>query len=342
MPGPNSEGTERGGHGAGEFAAIERLAARLASVQPSPPAGETWIGDDAAVLGHPGRRLLLTTDLSVAGVHGDLDLMSSADFGWRSLVASISDVAAMGGRPGHAVVAVAGPGDIDLDGLYDGLGSAASVYACPVVGGDLATAALLVVAVAVTGMVDDGPDPVGRGGASPGDRLFVTGPLGGSAAGLRVLRRARQEAVEPGPAHLVEAHRRPNARTAQGWVARLAGATAMIDVSDGLAADAGRLASASGVGLVLEEVPVFPGATLDDALGGGEDYELVFAVAGADEQAMVDAFAAAGLDPPWPIGHCHSDPSVRLLEGRPLPALGWEHSFTVPRGLQVGPRSNGT
>ncbi len=157
-----------------------------------------------------------------------------------------------------------------------------------------------------------------RAGASAGDVLVVTGPLGGSAAGLRLLRSGRGD----GP--LVEAHRRPRARLAEGRVAAEAGATAMIDVSDGLALDLHRLADASGVGFVLDAVPVAPGARLDEALGGGEDYELV--VATPDPGALGAAFAGAGLRPPMVIGRCTAEIGERLLGGEPLGRLGFEHA----------------
>ncbi|MHB8329611.1 MAG: thiamine-phosphate kinase [Acidimicrobiales bacterium] len=338
MSGPNSGATgpppgrrRPEGPGRGEFAAIERLRRRL----PAAPPGEVWIGDDAAVLDAPRGRLLLATDLAVAGVHADMGLLDEADLGWRALASSVSDIAAMGGRIGHAVVAVAGPPSTDLDRLYDGIAAAAAAFGCPVVGGDLSTARQLVVAVAVTGEVPDGPDAVGRGGARAGDRLFVTGPLGSSAAGLRLLRASSvgggggTPGSGPDPAGrdaLAAAHRRPVPRLAEGDAARRAGVRAMIDVSDGLAADLGRLADASGVGFQLDAVPIAAGATEEEALGGGEDYELVMAV--ADPRPLSEAFAAGGLRPPIAIGACGADPARRTLGGRPMAPSGWEHSFT--------------
>src|SRR5205807_432458 len=145
---------------------------------------------DAAVLRPPaGGWLLLATDVVVEGVHfrPETDL---ADVGWKALVVNVSDIAAMGGRPAHALVTVAGPSSVDLDRLYRGLVDAACEYACPMVGGDLANADQLVVSVAVTGTVDGAP--VLRSGARPGDAIFVTGPLGAAAAsGYTVRPRAR-------------------------------------------------------------------------------------------------------------------------------------------------------
>jgi thiamine-monophosphate kinase len=305
-----------------ELAIIERLRTRLAG-----PAGQTWIGDDAAVVPGPSGALLLTADAVVAGVHADLALVGLDDLGWKALVVNVSDVAAMGGRPTYALATVAGPlDDLDVDLLYDGLTAAAEAYDCPVVGGDLSSAPTLVVAVAVAGDAGSAqPPPVLRSGARPGDTIFITGPLGSSAAGLALLRADRAgEAPD-----LAVAHCRPRARVAEGAVARAAGATAMIDVSDGLALDVRRLADASHVGVALDHVPVAIGVSrvCDDpeavALGGGEDYELVFT---APDAARVDAaFAEAGLGLPLPIGRCTADPVERRLRDGDLPEVGYLH-----------------
>jgi thiamine-monophosphate kinase len=302
---------------------------------PEPPAGEFWIGDDTAVVDGPPGKLLLSTDIAVAGVHADLSLISLEDFGWKALAAALSDIAAMGGRARHALIGVAAPRTTDIELLYRGLAAASAELSCPVVGGDLSTADQLMVAVTVTGEVVNGPPPVYRHGASPGDRLLVTGPLGASAAGLRRLRSepadpgVRSEPADAGGDALVEAHRRPRPRLAEGETARLAGATAMIDVSDGLSADVIHLAAASGVGVRLAAIPVAVGATLDEALGGGEDYELVMAA--ADPAAVQDAFADRGLRPPLEIGLCTADPEERSFEGRPLISSGWEHPWELGR-----------
>jgi thiamine-monophosphate kinase len=311
----------------GEFAIIDRLRHRL----PGPPAGEVWIGDDSAVLGPGAGQTLLTTDMSIAGVHADLALMGVDDLGWRAVAAAVSDIAAMGGRATHLLVAVAGPPATDIDTLYQGVAEAAAAHRCHVVGGDLSNAAEVVVVVTVAGVVDEGPDAVLRRGARSGDHLFLTGPVGASAAGLRALRAgaaagpAGSGTMAP-PTLLVDAHRRPHARLAEGQTARRAGASAMIDISDGLAADLGHLAEASGVGIELHRVPVAPGATVEEALGGGEDYELVFAAADIDR--VTSAFAAAGLRPPIVIGACTSDRDQRQWGDTALPVSGWEHRWT--------------
>ena len=300
----------------GEFGVIDRLRRLL----PAPPAGQTWIGDDAAVVAPPDGDLVLTSDAVVAGVHADLSVVGLDDLGWKAVSVALSDVAAMGCRALYALVTVGGPPETDVDLLYAGVAEAVDAYGCPVVGGDLVGAPVVVVSVAVAGETGGRP-AVLRAGASAGETVFVTGPLGGSAAGLRLLRRGGADPADPA----VQAHRRPVARLAEGAVARDAGATAMVDVSDGLAADAGHLAEASGVGLSLHDVPVADGATEDEALGGGEDYELVFTA--PDPARVVVAFAAAGLRPPLPVGACTTEPAERLLRGRPLVAAGWEHRF---------------
>lgn len=286
------------------------------------PAGEIWIGDDAAVVAAAGGRLVLATDACVAGVHADLSLVGLDDLGWKALTSTVSDVAAVGGRPSHAVVAVCAPAGTDADRLMRGVAEAAARWGCPVVGGDLAVAGQVVVSVAATGVLGGAEPPVRRSGAAPGHHLVVTGPLGASAAGLRLLRRGG--ARTPGEAALVASHRRPEARLEEGLVARAAGASAMMDISDGLALDAHRLAGASGVGIALDDVPVAEGATEEEALGGGEDFELVIAT--PDPVHLAEAFAAAGLRPPIEVGRCTEDVGERTLRGQPFARAGFEHA----------------
>jgi thiamine-monophosphate kinase len=314
----------------GEFAAVERIRLLLAQC---PPEGETWIGDDAAVLEPPvpGQALLLSTDTVVVGVHADLGLLGLDDLGWKAMAAAVSDMAAMGGYPRHCLVSVMGPPDTDLEQLYRGLAAASERWTCPIVGGDLVNAPFLAVSVSVSGSVPLGRRAVLRSGARPGDLLFVTGPLGASASGLALLRAESRVPPTGDSTHqsqaqrLVLAHRRPAARIAEGSAAASGGATAMIDVSDGFAADLGHLADSSGIGFALVDVPVAEGADLADALGGGEDYELVFA---APEEAKVTAaFAQAALTKPVLMGTCTSDPSERRLWGEQLGRLGWEHEW---------------
>ena len=329
------------------FEAAARLRAAGGDV---PPAGDIWIGDDAAVVTPaPGGRTVLATDLLVGGVHFDEALSPLEDVGYKALMVTVSDFAAMGVRPAYALVSMAAPAGTDLDLLGAGLAEAAGETNCVIVGGDLAESPVLVLSAAVFGVTDtEGPPPLLRSGARPGDHLFVTGPLGRSAAGLRLLRAAAEDAAVTGPAatdagaggtiatepreglrppgpDLIRSHRRPVARLAEGEAARRSGATAAIDLSDGLVGDLRHLAEASGIGVDLETVPVAEGATRDEALGGGEDYELLVATPTPD--ALVAAFRAADLATPVPVGRCTDRPGHITLDGDPLPPGGWRHLF---------------
>jgi thiamine-monophosphate kinase len=319
-----------------EFEVIDRLRARFEQAGATrvgggrPPDGEVWIGDDAALVRGPaGEWTLLSTDLVVAGVHADLGLSGVDDLGYKALMVAVSDLAAMGGRPDHVLVSIASPPGTDLDRLADGMAQAGEETGCVVVGGDLSGSPALVVSVAVSGSLHRSPHlgALLRSGARPGDQLLVTGALGGSAAGLRLLRQRRDQRVGPPPSaaesELIRAHRRPWARLDEGEVARLSGASAAIDISDGLVADVRHLAQASGVGIDLIEPPVAPGATREEALGGGEDYELLLAA--GDAARLQAEFARAGLRPPILIGRCTDDPDRLELGGAALPAGGWRH-----------------
>jgi thiamine-monophosphate kinase len=281
--------------------------------------------DDAAVLDLPAAGpLLASVDSVVEGVHVDLALCSPGDVGWKALMGALSDLAAMGAAPLAALVALCVPGGTGegelAAGVMAGVAEAAAATGCAVVGGDVSGASELAVAVTVLGTVEDGgPPPVPRAGARPGDVVLVTGPCGGSAAGLRELRAGR------GDGAAVAAYRRPLARLREGELARRAGAHAMIDISDGLALDLHRLADASGVGFALDRVPVASDATEDEALGGGEDYELVVVCAARGAAALDESCADAGLRRPVRIGSVLDDPAVRLLDGVALQRLGWQH-----------------
>ena len=320
------------GHGlGGEEALLEVIAERLRVELGPVPDGERWSGDDAAVVSSPsGQPLLITVDALVEGVHADLAIGTPEDLGWKAFTVAVSDIGAMGGRPSHAVASLGGPSGTAVLRIVAGMAAAASQWGCPLVGGDLTEAPVVVVSTTVLGTLGPGPPAVTRSGARPGDRLFVTGPLGASAAGLRVLRTAETESAtwipaDPESAALATAYRRPLARLAEGWAARHAGATAMLDCSDGLSIDLHRLARASGVGLSVDEVPCAAGATEAEALGGGEDYELIIATAHPDD--LVAAFTAAGLREPIGIGECTADVERRALGGGDLPLVGWQHDL---------------
>ena len=292
--------------------------------------------DDAAVLGFPGGGpLVVSVDSVVEGVHVDLSICSPGDVGWKALMGALSDLAAVGASPVGALVALclpggSGQGDLAL-GLMAGVAEASAAAGCPVVGGDVSEAGELAVTVTVLGTTEaGGRPPVARAGARPGDVVLVTGPCGASAAGLRELRTGGSggsggSGGEAGDGGSAAAYRRPVARLREGALARAAEAHGMIDVSDGLALDLHRMADASGVGFRLDMVPVAAGATEDDALGGGEDYELLVAIDEEAAGALGDAFVHAGLRRPVSIGSLVADAGERLLRGEPLARLGWQH-----------------
>lgn len=241
-------------------------------------------GDDAAVLSAPDGRVVATTDTLVHGPDFRLAWSSPFDLGWKSAAVNLSDIAAMGARPTSLLVALAMPDDTRLSfvrGLADGLRAACEALApgCAVEGGDLTVSDTLTIAVTALGSLD-GRAPVLRSGAQVGDVVAVAGELGFAARGLRVLFGRFTDAdgtplpVDPAALDEMEvrelaAQLRPEPPVALGAVAADAGATAMMDVSDGLVLDASRLAVASGV-----TVDLHPG--LDEpALSGGEDHALL-------------------------------------------------------------------
>lgn len=249
----------------------------LTSSFPPPPEGELWSGDDAAVVAGS----IVTTDFMVEGEDFHLGYCSGFDLGWKVLAVNVSDVAAMGGRPSYAVGMLALPDTTPAELVEEigrGLAAAAREWGLAVVGGDLSAAPLLMIGVTLIGAPGD--RVVTRDGARPGDRVCVTGSIGGSRGGLTLLQAGRGN---ESPA-LVERHLRPRARLEEGLALARAGASAMIDLSDGFAIDLTRLMRASGAGCVIDpgKVPVDPAlAALGDedvltgAILGGEDFELL-------------------------------------------------------------------
>ena len=246
-------------------------------------------GDDAAVLSVPaGSKLVASTDLSVEGRHFRREWLSPEEIGYRACAAALSDLAAMGAAPLGVLAAIsASRAWRDALGLVmQGIGSAAQHSGTVVLGGDTTDGDSLSIGITVLGHA---AALLPRSGALSGDIIYVTGRLGGPNAALR----AWQAGGTPEASHRAR-FAAPTPRIAAGLRAAAAGARAAIDISDGLAADLGHLAAASGLLIELDvgAVPVFSGATLDDALAGGEEYELAIAAPALD----VEAFAAVGIE----------------------------------------------
>jgi len=284
-------------------------------------------GDDAAVLDLPGP-VVASVDVLVEGVHFRRDWFEAADVGAKAAAVSMSDVAAMAARPVALLVGLVVPADVPVEwliGLADGLAGEAEPQGCSVVGGDTVAGPTLAVSVTALG-VADGP-VVRRSGARPGDVVAVAGRLGWAAAGLAVLQRGFRS-----PRELVDAQRRPRPPYAAGPSAGAAGATAMVDVSDGLLADLGHLAQASGVGLVVDAEAVgLPDELAAMGRGLGVD-PWRWVLTGGEDHALAACFpAGTALPEGWrPVGRVEQGEGVRVrgvdTEGWPT---GWDH-FSRP------------
>jgi thiamine-monophosphate kinase len=309
-----------------EFDRIRELARTLGS-------HARGLGDDCALLSDLSGTLALSTDVSVERVHFRLDWITAAEAGWRSAATALSDLAAEGAEPVGLLSAITVPDngtDADLAALAGGIGEAAAAVGAAVLGGDLSRGPVWSVAVTVIGRADR---PVTRAGASPGDTVWVTGALGRARAALEAWRRGEEPMPE---ARWAYAH--PEPRIAAGrWLAAH-GARAMLDVSDGLAADAGHLAAASGVRirLSLETVPVAGSAIAEArrtdlsvqqfAAEGGDDYELLVALPPDFGEAEVRAFESATGIALTRVGVVERGRGVRAeLLGRVLELHGYDH-----------------
>ncbi len=306
-----------------------------------PSSGHTVVGpgDDAAVVRTPDGRVVVSTDVLVEGQHFRRDWSTGFDVGWRAAVQNLADIAAMGARPTTMVVALVLPHELEFSWLRDfarGMAAACSPWGVGVVGGDLSAGKQIVAAVTVHGDLA-GMDPVLRSGAQVGDVVAHAGVRGRSAAGYALLA-AGQGAHDPG---LVEAFLRPTSPLAAGPGAGAAGATAMLDVSDGLVKDAGRIAAASGVSILLDDPQqVFvaevsrlaaagelTGQSVRDwVLTGGEDHGLLatFPPSGV----LPDGFQAIGRVVPRGTDDGESAEPAQLVEvigGAPGGLTGWDH-----------------
>jgi thiamine-monophosphate kinase len=327
----------------GEFGLISAIAARM----PRPPDEIVGIGDDAAVLPVPGGVVVASTDLLVEGRHFRRDWSGPVDIGVKAAAQNLADVAAMGALPTALLVGLAAPADLPVAWALDlasGLAEEAGRAGALVVGGDLSGADAIVISVTALGALA-GQRQVTRGGARPSDIVAVAGRLGASAAGLGLLEAgypaplAAPPGVPPSRADLdtaVAAHRRPRPPYAAGRAAAVLGATSMIDISDGLLADLGHVAAASGVLIDIETsrldvaAPLAAAARalgLDPAADPGSPGPLAWILTGGEDHALAATFPA-GNDIPtdWvEIGRAHEGHGVRVdgmdYRGKP----GWRH-----------------
>ena len=300
------------------------------------------IGDDAAVW-QPSRshRSVITTDALIENVHFTRVALSLGDIGWRAMAANASDIAAMGARGVLATIALGVPSGFtsdDMRELYRGFGACADANGIVIAGGDLTRANELVIAITVVGEVRSSNVKL-RSGGRAGDVVAVTGALGASRAGLDVL--SKSVHLDPSlEAQAIAAHARPPARAAEGrWLGASANVHAMMDCSDGLSTDLARLCAASGCGAIVDSVPVAEAARaaavaqgIDPALyalAGGEEFELIVAVAPRAFAHLASRFRAHFTRPLLRIGMLRAGEgvAVRKPDGleEPLAQMGWDH-----------------
>ena len=320
----------------------EELLARVFPELPLGGATQVPPGDDAAVVAAPDGRFVVTTDVLVEDRHFRRRWSTGRDVGRRAAVQNLADVAAMGARPTSVVVALVVPGDVPVTWVVDlarGLGDVCAPLGAGVVGGDLSSGPVLVVSVAAHGDLE-GRAPVLRSGARPGDILAHAGARGRSAAGLALLEAGRVSSRGDGQASdadLVAAYLSPAAPLDAGPRAAAAGATAMIDVSDGLLRDAERLARASGVALDLDAPATAFGADLDRLAAAAASLGMSaegWVLAGGEDHGLLATFpAGAELPAPFrPVGRVRvagddtGRPGTVLVGGRRWDgATGWDH-----------------
>ena len=326
----------------GEFALLARLQRRLQPVDALPVV--RGIGDDCAVLRPAdGHDLLVTTDTQEEGVHFRRDWSTPEDIGWRCLAVNVSDIAAMGGVPLGAVVALSLPETVAVafvEAVYDGMSALAAAYDCPIIGGNISKSAeRLSVTITVLGSAPrDGA--AYRASARAGDGIWVTGDLGGAKAGLEALIHPQAVAGLPTGA-VLSRYRRPQPRLREALFLRQHGARSLIDLSDGLSSDLAHVCEASSVGARLhaDRIPIsdetrrVAGALgldpLTWGLHGGEDFELCLTAPPDAAEPLEQGFQGQFDCPLTRIGTIQADAGVTLCHSDggevPLIASGYDH-----------------
>lgn len=332
----------------GEFGLIELLASIVDKHKNAKDA--SWqsliigIGDDAAAWQGDNATQLATTDTLVQDVHFNLNTISWEELGWKALAINLSDIAAMGGVPKYALVSLSLPGKLEvecLSSLYQGMVELATEFGIAIVGGDVVSAPKVVITVTVLGRTEDkGKNVLRRSAAIPGDKVAVTGYLGSSAAGLRMLSQKLDFDNETAKL-LRQAHCHPIPRVREGQVLLRQGVKAAIDISDGLLADLAQICKLSKVGARIRSgwLPIHPlvqaafkTESLELALSGGEDYELLFT---ADSE-VVERVRQTLNCPVTVIGEIVKEKpgQVSLIDNTgnitPWHRRGWEHFRSQP------------
>jgi thiamine-monophosphate kinase len=278
------------------------------------------IGDDCAIFRQRGATedLVFTTDMLIEDVHFRRETHRPEDVGWKALARGLSDIAAMGASPRFCLVSLALASWVDgkwLDSFYRGLLRLAAREKTLLAGGDLGSASKVMCDIVVCGSIPRG-QALRRDGAHAGDGIYVSGALGGSALGLSQL------GLHKGSGKARQRHLRPEPRTSLGrFLRERIRATAAMDLSDGLSLDLHRLCVASRLSASIEAPPLFPGASLEQALHGGEDYELLFTA--GPRTKVPDSFEGLPLTR---IGTMRKGrPGAVFLDDAPLPRLGYDH-----------------
>ncbi|MFW6114993.1 MAG: thiamine-phosphate kinase [Thermodesulfobacteriota bacterium] len=311
----------------GEFGFIDSIKDNFAATGRGVIKG---IGDDCAVVSAPpGKVLLFAADMLVEDIHFVIGSTPFYQLGRKAVAVNLSDIAAMGGKPIVALISIAVPPATDVDAiqeLYKGMKDICSCHSLTIGGGDtVASPDKLVISVSILGEAKE-REVLYRSGAISGDKIYVTGPVGDSAAGLEILTK-KITPPESTKDYFINAHINPTPLVEVGIRIAASGlASAMIDLSDGLLSDLRHICEQSGVGASLsaEKIPFSPQLKLlathagfdpgEFALAGGEDYQLLFTGSAEHEQDMENLFQKHGFTPPYQIGEIGHEPGIRMLK----------------------------